>query len=107
MIYCPSIHDRHQDHRNTAQNVLVAGRKVDSIFAYESISALNTFNPTMYVDITDTEKVKEQALNMHKSQAHRYYMPNDGLDVIHKYHGLKIGYPERSFEAFEVIKLIK
>lgn len=106
-IYCPSINDRHQDHRNTSLNVLVAGRVVDQIFAYESISSLSTFNPTMFVDVTETEGIKHEALNLHKSQAHRYYMPNDGLDVIHKFHSLKIGYPERSFEAFEVIKLIK
>ena len=105
IIYCPSIHERHQDHRNTGLCVLVAGRKSVEVYAFETISCTNDFNPTMFVDITSNMDTKISCLENHKSQEHKLYIQNHG--VFNRYRALKVDKPDRFFEAFEVIKLIK
>jgi len=105
VIYTTSLHDRHQDHRNVALSVLVAGRTVSEIYSFETISCVNDFHPTMFVDISDVINVKHNALSKHVSQSQKYYIKN--IDYIHKYRALKIGDPDKFYESFEVLKIVK
>lgn len=104
IVYTTSIHERHQDHLNVALSMLVAGRSVNQVYAYETISCTNDFHPVMFVNITSTLESKNNALLSHKSQMHRLYMEN--AELVNKYRGVKIGKPDKAFESFEVIKRV-
>ena len=104
VIYTPSINDRHQDHRNVGLSVLVAGRKANEIYAFETISCTNDFHPTMFVNVTSTMSQKNTAISEHKSQMHRVYMNN--VDIVNKYRAFKVGKSDDFFESFEVVKRV-
>lgn len=106
VVYSTSINERHQDHRNIGLSVLVAGRTIpNEVYQFETISTTNDFNPRMFVDITDVVDIKKKCLAEHKSQEHRTYVEN--YDVVNKWRGLKLGYPDKHYESFEIIKLVK
>lgn len=105
VVYTHSIHDRHQDHANIGLSVLVSGRKVNEVYAYETISCTNEFHPTLYIDITEAMDVKRKCLEKHTSQAHRLYTMN--YEAFNKYRSLKIYKANRYHEVFEVIKIVK
>ena len=104
IVYTTSIHERHQDHLNVALSMLVAGRSVNQVYAYETISCTNDFHPVMFVDITSTMESKNTALSSHKSQMNRLYMEN--AELVNQYRAVKIGKPNKAFESFEVIKRV-
>ena len=53
MLYTHSIHDVHQDHRNTHRAAMVAAREVGSVFCFQSPSATVDFRPTRFIDIEE------------------------------------------------------
>lgn len=65
--FVPPVDDCHQDHRNTALSSLAALRRVPSLLAYKTPSALG-FAPNVFIDITDHIEAKWAALQLHKSQ---------------------------------------
>lgn len=105
VVYTTSIHERHQDHLNVALAMLVAGRNVNQVYAFETISTTNEFDPRLYVNVTSMMDLKQEAINLHKSQSHRMYMENSQL--VNKYRALKIGKTEDFYEPFEVVKLVR
>ena len=62
MIYTHSLHDVHQDHRNTHRAAMVAAREVGRIFCFQSPSATVDFRPTRFVPIDGQLEAKLQAI---------------------------------------------
>lgn len=66
-VYTHAAADSHQDHRAVALASLGACRSIPRLLAYDSPSSFE-FNPTVYVDISDTMEKKLHALRCHSSQ---------------------------------------
>ena len=105
IVYTTSTNDRHQDHRNIGLSVQVSARNVSEVYAYETTSCTNEFNPILYVDITSVIDSKRDCLKKHVTQEHRVYVKN--YDVYNKYRALRINAIENYYEAFEVLKIVR
>ena len=53
IVYTHSIHDVHQDHRNTHRAAMVACRRVGRVYCFQSPSATVDYRPTHFVTIGD------------------------------------------------------
>jgi LmbE family N-acetylglucosaminyl deacetylase len=104
-IYCHSVKDTHQDHRNVAYATLAAARNIPEILFYESPSLYLDFNPNYYVDIDEFMERKLSMLNLFATQNGKDYMKIDALKGLAKFRGLaaKIKHAE-AFEVFRVLK---
>jgi LmbE family N-acetylglucosaminyl deacetylase len=69
VIYTHSLHDVHQDHRNTHRAVMVAARRVERIYCFQSPSATIDFRPTSFVPIGDHVGRKLESIRAFASQA--------------------------------------
>ena len=107
VIYTPTEHDRHQDHRNLAKATISASRFVDEVYSYESPSSLTSFSPQMFVDITKSIETKKKALSLQKTQIEKYYMEIASSEGLSKYRAFQSGQKSEYCEAFEVIRLVK
>jgi LmbE family N-acetylglucosaminyl deacetylase len=67
IIYTHSPADSHQDHRAVALCTMGAARWISTVMSYGAPSALQ-FNPTAFVDISDSLDKKIDALMCHASQ---------------------------------------
>jgi LmbE family N-acetylglucosaminyl deacetylase len=67
IVYTHSPNDSHQDHRAVALCTMGAARGVSTVLSYGAPSALH-FNPTSFVDISDSLDKKIDALMCHSSQ---------------------------------------
>ena len=67
IVYTHSPNDSHQDHRAVALCTMGAARGVSTVMSYGAPSALQ-FNPTAFVDISDSLDKKIDALMCHSSQ---------------------------------------
>jgi LmbE family N-acetylglucosaminyl deacetylase len=70
VVFAPHVEDTHQDHRNTAQQVMSATRYTQNVLFYEVPSSLN-FQPDVFVDISNVLELKYKALRAHKSQINK------------------------------------
>ena len=68
VVYTHMADDSHQDHRVVSRCTMGAARSVSTILAYGGPSAVG-FNPTAFVDISDSLDKKVEALMCHVSQA--------------------------------------
>lgn len=103
MIYTHSIHDVHQDHRNTHRAVMVAARKIGRVFCFQSPSATVEFRPTRFVRIDGQLEAKLAAIDAFGSQvAQREYLEPDLISATARYWS-RFG-EGRYAEAFEVIR---
>lgn len=68
VIYTHMANDSHQDHRVVSRCTMGAARWVSTIMAYGGPSAVS-FNPTSFIDISDSLDKKVEALMCHVSQA--------------------------------------
>jgi LmbE family N-acetylglucosaminyl deacetylase len=103
-VYTHSSKDTHQDHRYTALASISAARYAPEILAYESPLTFPSFNPQVYIDITDTLKIKVKALMTYKSQVQKEYMKAEAIEGLARYRGHQAGV--KYAEAFEVIRMI-
>ena len=69
IVYTHSIHDVHQDHRNTHRAAMVAARRVGRIYCFPSPSATVDYRPTYFVTIDDHIGRKLKAIDTFGSQA--------------------------------------
>jgi LmbE family N-acetylglucosaminyl deacetylase len=69
IVYTHSVHDVHQDHRNTHRAVMVAARQADSIFCFQSPSATVDFRPTRFVPIEGHLEGKLEAIRAFDAQS--------------------------------------
>lgn len=117
-IYTHHEYDLNIDHRLTFQAVLTASRPCNSdcpreILTFETLSSTEwqrkgqkTFNPSMYVDVTDFIEKKIEAMRAYTSEIRDYPHPRsaDGIRILAQYRGLESGL--RFAEAFSVIRKI-
>ena len=103
VIYTHSLHDVHQDHRNTHQAALVAVRQVGRVYCFQSPSATVDFRPTRFVAIDEQLERKLEAIDAFTSQVEiRAYLERDLIESTARYWSR---YCEgRYAEPFEVVR---
>ncbi len=103
VIYTHSLHDVHQDHRNTHLAALVAVRQVGRVYCFQSPSATVDFRPTRFVAIDEQLDRKLQAIDAFASQVEiRAYLEPDLIASTARYWSR---YCEgRYAEPFEVVR---
>lgn len=99
--FVPTDHDSHQDHFHCNLAAKAAFRKVPSLFAYESPSAIG-FSPDTYVDITDYIGAKQAALDRHATQRDKVFMGSDAIIHLASFRGAAVGV--KYAEGFETIR---
>ena len=103
VVYTHSLHDVHQDHRNTNRAAMVAAREVESVYCFQSPSATVDFRPNRFVDIDAHVPVKLAAIEAFGSQASvRGYLEPDLIEATARYWS-RFGHG-RYAEAFEVVR---
>ena len=85
VVYTHSIHDIHQDHRNTHRAAMVACRRVGRVYCFQSPSATVEFRPTHFVAIDDQVSRKLKAIGTFGSQAVRDYLEPDLIAATARY----------------------
>ncbi|MCH2189182.1 PIG-L family deacetylase, partial [Candidatus Gracilibacteria bacterium] len=107
VVFIPSGNDTHQDHRAVYLASLVAARKVDEVYIYQSPSTTTDFKPTVYFDITDFMDQKMEAVRIHTSQSQKIYMADRAVKGLAEYRAFDVLKNDHFFEAFEVFRIIK
>jgi LmbE family N-acetylglucosaminyl deacetylase len=117
-VFVPFAGDRHEDHRQIFDAVMVAtrpdgrGHRVNRIVCYETVSETHwsapgiepTFEPNLYVDITDTLEAKLAAMRIYESQLEEA-IPARSLEAIEslaRFRGSVVGMG--AAEAFQIIR---
>ena len=86
VVYTHSIHDVHQDHRNTHRAAMVACRRVGRLYCFQSPSATVDYRPTHFVTIDDHIGRKLKAIDAFTSQsALRDYLEPDLIASTARY----------------------
>ena len=106
VMYSPSIHERHQDHRNLGYAMATASRFVKEAYYFETTSS-DGFSPQLFVDISKTIDLKNDAIKKHITQDNKCYMDPTQLEMIAQGRGFKLGKSNIPFEAFEVVKIMR
>jgi two-component system, NtrC family, response regulator HydG len=103
ILYTHSIHDVHQDHRNTHRAAMVACRGVGRVYCFQSPSATVDFGPSLFVGIDEQLTGKLAALSAFSSQtAVREYLEPDLISSTARYWGR---FAQAKYaEAFEVVR---
>ena len=103
IIYTHSVSDLHQDHRNVHHASMVAGRRVPSVYCYQSPSATVEFQPARFVGIDDHIDRKLEVIGAYASQTEsRSYLEEDLVRATARYWG-RFG-ATRFCEPLEVIR---
>jgi two-component system response regulator HydG len=103
IVYTHSIHDVHQDHRNTHRAVMVAARGVGSVCCFQSPSATVDFRPARFIVVDEFMTGKLAAIAAFGSQAAvRHYLAPDLIEATARYWS-RLG-SGRYAEAFEVVR---
>ena len=86
VIYTHSLHDVHQDHRNTHRAALVAVRGVGRVYCFQSPSATVDFRPSRFVPIDGQLDGKLAAIHAFASQVEiRGYLEPDLISATARY----------------------
>jgi LmbE family N-acetylglucosaminyl deacetylase/CheY-like chemotaxis protein len=103
VIYTHSLHDVHQDHRNTHRAAMVAVRGIGRVYCWQSPSATVDFRPSRFVAIDEQVERKLAAIGQFGSQVEiRTYLAPDLISATARYWS-RFG-DGRYAEAFEVIR---
>lgn len=103
VIYTHSLHDVHQDHRNTHRAALVAVRGVGRVYCFQSPSATVDFRPSRFVPIDDQLDGKLAAIDAFASQVGiRAYLEPGLISATARYWSRYCG--TRFAEPFEVVR---
>jgi two-component system response regulator HydG len=103
IVYTHSIHDVHQDHRNTHRAAVVAARRVSHVYCFQSPSATVDYRPTHFVTIDDYIGRKLEALDTFGSQVGvRDYLEPELITSTARYWSRYCGGSHA--EPFEVIR---
>ena len=105
-VFVNSLNDTHQDHRHTTRAALSASRFVPFTFFYQTPSSTRTFNPVVFVDISEVVEEKVLAIRIHQSQGKNSYMADRAVTGLAEFLGLQIYKGGRYFEGFEVHQMI-
>lgn len=104
MILTHSANDHHQDHHAVHIATLRGARRHSSILCYESPSATRTFDPSLFVDVTDHLPTKLRAVQQHRDQAGKPYMTGDRVASTAAFRGSQAR--RRAAEGFEVVRMV-
>lgn len=107
IVFIPSKYDTHQDHRATHLAAIVACRKVNEIYIYQSPSTTVEFKPTLYIDISNFMDTKIQAVRIHTSQSNKIYMADTAIKWLAEYRAFDVLKNGTFFEAFEIYRIIQ
>lgn len=115
IIYIPYGKDPNKDHRLIFDAMMVVGRPceqwtVEQLLCYETLSETewappaNTFMPNIYVDITETMRLKLKAMEEYKLELKKPPHPRslEGIKALAKVRGATIGVEYA--EAFMMIR---
>ena len=106
IVYVPFIGDMHLDHREVVESAMVALRpvydfKVKEIYMYETLSETGwnlqlsekSFNPNVWVDISDYFEKKIKSMSYYQSQLKEYPHPRsvEAVEALAKYRGSTVG----------------
>jgi len=104
LVFMPSSFDIHQDH-NT---IFLEGRRAfrnSSLLGYEFIWDNFSFNTSCFISVNEKHIQKKiEAVNVYRSQHHRFYAKKDLIRGLASYRGLQVS--TEFAEAFEVIRWI-
>lgn len=112
-VLLPHSGDLHRDHQLVHEAGLVACRPqtgVDRVFTYETLSetewgtAWDSFEPTTYVDISETLDTKCQAMHKYRSEVREFPHPRSIKSI--KAHATKRG-SEAHMPAAEAFSLVR
>jgi len=102
VAYTHSVHDVHQDHRNTHRAAMVACRRVGRVYCFQSPSATIDYRPAYFVPIDDYISCKLKVLDAFDSQASRDYLEPELITSTARYWGR---YGTRTHaEPFETVR---
>ena len=121
-LYVPFLHDLHKDHRELAYACSVAwrpasrtGQNITEIYMYETLSETHwnpaylvpSFEPNVFVDITDFLEVKCGALSCYESQMRLppHCRCLDNVVSLARWRGSAVGM--HAAEAFVLIRLCR
>ena len=85
-VYVHNPDDTHQDHRIISVATLSAARRVPSVLYYQSPSSLH-FDPSVFVDVSNTLDQKIAALACHESQKSTGVLDADQMRANARYWG--------------------
>ena len=102
-VYVHSEHDNHQDHRAVHRATVIAARRVQQLFCYQSPSSRNGFAPTRFVPVDATIDDKVAILAKYRSQSTRHYLEPDLVIATGRYWARQLPHA-RYAEPFEVIR---
>ncbi|MFL6411182.1 MAG: PIG-L deacetylase family protein [Nitrososphaeraceae archaeon] len=110
-VFTQWIGDSHQDHQALTRAVIAASRDCNNLLMYETTIpgglTESAFRPQLYIDITETLKMKSNALECFHSQKNNR-CGNFWIDAVVgrcSYRGYQMNV--KYAEAFEVIKVTK
>jgi len=104
-VFSHSIHEMHQDHRNTAYLSLAAFRYVPRLLSYETPRVMGSFVPNYFIDVSRWVDVKRKALEVHKTQMEKTYMDYQSMLNLASYRGRQANI--EAAEAFEVVRYVE
>lgn len=105
IIYTHSIHDNHQDHRNTYRATVVSARGVPELHSYQSPSATIDFMPSRFVDVGEQLPEKLALIDCYGSQRSKCrYLENSLITSTAEYWGRFAGFAK--VEPLEVVRSI-
>ncbi|CAA7193906.1 PIG-L deacetylase family protein [Chryseobacterium potabilaquae] len=103
IIYTHSINDNHHDHRNAHLATIIAARKIDKVYAYQSPSTNINFRPQKFESIDNFIDLKLQLIALYESQTKKaVYLKDEVIRATATYWGRYSNY--QSIEPFEIIK---
>ena len=117
VIYTHWKYDLNVDHRLTFDAVITACRPcssyfVKNIYSFETISNTewsikHSFNPNVFINITNTMRNKLEALAYYKHEIREYPHPRslEGIAINNQRWGLVMA--GKYFEAFELVRTVK
>jgi two-component system response regulator HydG len=86
VVYTHSIHDLHQDHRSVHRAAMVACRRVNRVYCFQSPSATIDFRPTHFVAVDDYLGRKLKVIDAFGSQSSiRDYMEPELITATARY----------------------
>ncbi|WP_232233001.1 PIG-L deacetylase family protein [Kitasatospora arboriphila] len=102
-VYVHSGADNHQDHRAVHEATLIAARRVQQVFCYQSPSSRNGFAPTKFVPVDESIDTKVAVLQHYRSQSTRHYLDPELITATARYWARQLPHT-RYAEPFEVIR---
>jgi LmbE family N-acetylglucosaminyl deacetylase len=104
LVLTHSLNDQHQDHLAVHMATLRAARFHSTILCYESPSATQAFQPSVFIDIDGYLEVKAMAVAAHRDQRGKPYMTPERVRGLAIYRGGQA--KVRHAEGYEPVRVL-